>query len=30
MFRVLQRMCRRIGVANRTEAIIWATKNGLL
>ncbi|MFW2339257.1 MAG: hypothetical protein ACN4GK_04340 [Acidimicrobiia bacterium] len=30
MFRVLQRMYQRIGVANRTEAIIWATKNGLL
>ena len=30
MFRVLQRMYQRIGVAHRTEAIIWATKNGLL
>ena len=30
MFRILQRMYLRIGVANRTEAIIWATKNGLL
>ena len=30
MFRVLQRMYRRIGVKNRTEAIVWATKNGLI
>lgn len=30
MFRVLQRMYQRIGVTSRTEAIVWATKNGLL
>jgi len=30
MFRVLQRMYLRIGVGNRTEAIVWATKNGLI
>ena len=29
MFRVLQRLYQRIGVGSRTEAIIWATKNGL-
>ncbi len=30
MFRVLQRLYQRIGVGNRTEAIVWATRNGLL
>lgn len=30
MFRVLQRLYQRVGVSSRTEAIIWATKNGLL
>lgn len=30
MFRVLARMYQRIGVTSRTEAIVWATKNGLL
>ncbi len=30
MFRVLQRLYQRVGVGSRTEAIIWATKNGLL
>ena len=30
MFRVLQRLYQRVGVGSRTEAFIWATKNGLL
>jgi DNA-binding NarL/FixJ family response regulator len=30
MFRVLQRLYQRLGVGNRTEAIVWATKAGLL
>ncbi|HSR44358.1 MAG TPA: LuxR C-terminal-related transcriptional regulator [Acidimicrobiia bacterium] len=30
MFRILARMYQRIGVTSRTEAIVWATRNGLL
>ncbi len=30
MFRVLQRLYQRLGVGNRTEAIVWATRSGLL
>lgn len=30
MFRLLRRLYTRIGVANRTEALVWATRNGVL
>jgi len=30
MFRILRDLYARIGVRNRTDAIIWATRHGLL
>jgi DNA-binding CsgD family transcriptional regulator len=30
MFRLLRDLYRRIGVKNRTEALIWASRNSLL